>query len=213
MVVFWKICYTLLMNNKDKMINGYLYDATDIALYHQRLHAKDLCHEYNRVKPSNIKKRHQIIYKLFGDIGEIFHIEQNFWCDYGYNIEAGNNFYVNHNCVMLDCAKIKFGDNVLIAPNCGFYTAGHPLDVEKRNKWLEYAYPIYVGNNVWIGANTIVLPNVTIGDNVVIGAGSVVTKDIPSNTLAYGSPCRVIREINEEDKIKYFKKEVENVRQ
>lgn len=199
------------MDNKEKMLNGYLYDATDVSLYKERLCAKDLCFKYNHTKPSDVKKRQKIIKKLFGKIGETFNIESDFWCDYGYNIEAGNNFYINHNCVMLDCAKIKFGDNVLIAPNCGFYTAGHPLDVEKRNKWIEYAYPIYVGNNVWIGANTIVLPNVKIGDNVVIGAGSVVTKNIPSNTLAYGSPCRVIREINEEDKMKYFKNEVLNV--
>ena len=199
------------MDNKEKMLNGYLYDATDVSLYKERLSAKDLCFKYNHTKPSDVKKRQKIIKKLFGKIGEAFNIESDFWCDYGYNIEAGNNFYINHNCVMLDCAKIKFGDNVLIAPNCGFYTAGHPLDVEKRNKWIEYAYPIYVGNNVWFGANTIVLPNVKIGDNVVIGAGSVVTKDIPSNTLAYGSPCRVIREINEEDKMKYFKNEVLNV--
>ena len=196
------------MNNKEKMLNGYLYDATDLGLYKERLYAKDLCFKYNHTKPSNVNERQKIIRGLLSEIGEIFNIESDFWCDYGYNIKAGNNFYINHNCVMLDCAKIEFGDNVLIAPNCGFYTAGHPLDVEKRSKWIEYAYPIYVGNNVWFGANTIVLPNVKIGDNVVIGAGSVVTKDIPSNTLAYGSPCRVIREINEEDKMKYFKNEV-----
>lgn len=196
------------MNNKEKMLNGYLYDATDLGLYKERLYAKDLCFKYNHTKPSNVNERQKIIRELLSEIGEIFNIESDFWCDYGYNIKAGNNFYINHNCVMLDCAKIEFGDNVLIAPNCGFYTAGHPLDVEKRSKWIEYAYPIYVGNNVWFGANTIVLPNVKIGDNVVIGAGSVVTKDIPSNTLAYGSPCRVIREINEEDKMKYFKNEV-----
>ena len=196
------------MNNKEKMLNGYLYDATDLGLYKERLYAKDLCFKYNHTKPSNVNERQKIIRELLSEIGEIFNIESDFWCDYGYNIKAGNNFYINHNCVMLDCAKIEFGDNVLIAPNCGFYTAGHPLDVEKRSKWIEYAYPIYVGNNVWFGANTIVLPNVKIGDNVVIGAGSVVTKDIPPNTLAYGSPCRVIREINEEDKMKYFKNEV-----
>ena len=200
------------MNNKEKMLRGYLYDATDLELYKLRLHAKDLCFKYNNTKPSDTKKRQKIIRKLFGKTGEIFNIESDFWCDYGYNIEVGNNFYVNHNCVMLDCNKIKFGDNVLIAPNCGFYTAGHPLDVEKRNKWIEYAYPITVGNNVWFGANSIILPNVTIGDNVVIGAGSVITKDIPSNTLAYGSPCKVVREINEQDALKYFKSEEQNVR-
>ncbi len=195
------------MDNKEKMLGGYLYDATDLSLCKERLRAKDLCFKYNNLKPSDTKSRRKIILKLFGKVGNNFNIESDFWCDYGYNIEAGNNFYVNHNCVMLDCNKIKFGDNVLIAPNCGFYTAGHPLDVDNRNKWIEYAYPVTVGSNVWFGANTIVLPNVKIGDNVVIGAGSVVSKDIPSNVLAYGSPCRVIREITEEDKNKYIKAE------
>ena len=102
---------------------------------------------------------------------------------------------MNHNCVILDCAKVEFGDNVFVAPNCGFYTAGHPIDVELRNKRLEYAKPIKVGNNVWIGGNVVVLPGVTIGDNITIGAGSVVTKDIPSNSVAVGNPCRVIKSI------------------
>ena len=196
------------LSNKEKMMSGVLYDAFDKKLLKERLHAKDLCYKYNSIKVSNIKKRQKIIKKLFGKIGGVFNIESDFWCDYGYNIEIGDNFYVNHNCVMLDCAKIRFGNNVLIAPNCGFYTAAHPLDVNNRIKWLEFAHPITIGNNVWIGANTIVLPNVVIGDNVVIGAGSVVTKDIPSNSLAYGSPCRVIREI---DNDKYFKNEDKNV--
>ena len=107
------------------------------------------------------------------------------------------------NCIILDEAKVTFGDNVFIAPNCGFYTAGHPLDVEQRNKGLEYAYPITIGNNVWIGAHVCVLPGVTIGDNTVIGAGSIVTKNIPANVLAAGNPCKVIRNITEEDKLKY----------
>ena len=104
---------------------------------------------------------------------------------------------MNHNCVILDGAKVEFGDNVFIAPNCGFYTAGHPLDYETRNKGLEYAKPIKVGNNVWIGGNVIVLPGVTIGDNVVIGAGSVVNRDIPPNSVAVGNPCKVIKKIKE----------------
>lgn len=122
---------------------------------------------------------------------------QPFHCDYGYNIEIGENFFANYNCVILDGAKVTFGDNVFIAPNCSFYTAGHPIDVLQRNQGLEYALPIKIGNNVWIGGNVTVLPGVTIGDNTVIGAGSLVNKDIPSNVVAAGNPCRVIREITE----------------
>ena len=144
-----------------------------------------------------MKEREAIIRDLLGKTGKQFLIEQPFYCDYGYNIEVGENFYANVNCVMLDGARIIFGDNVFIAPNCGFYTAGHPLDVPRRNQGLEYAYPITVGNNVWIGAQVCVLPGVTIGDNCVIGAGSVVTKSIPANSLAVGNPCRVIRQLEE----------------
>ena len=122
-------------------------------------------------------------------------IMPNFYCDYGFNIEIGEKFYSNHNLVILDANKVEFGDNVFIGPNCGFYTSGHPLDYQTRNKGLEYAKPIKVGSNVWIGGNVCVMPGVTIGDNVVIGAGSVVNKDIPSNCVAVGNPCKVIKEI------------------
>lgn len=185
------------MNNKEKMLSGLMYDSNDETLVSERKKAKDLCFRYNNTNPTDTTERKKIIQELFGKIGENFNIESDFWCDYGYNIEAGENFYINHNCTILDCAKIKFGNNVFIAPNCGFYTAGHPLDYKARNKYLEFAHPINIGNNVWIGANCHILPNVTIGDNVVIGAGSLVTKDIPPNTLAYGSPCRPIKEIEQ----------------
>lgn len=122
-------------------------------------------------------------------------IEQPFLCDYGYNIHIGDNFYANHNLVILDGATVKFGDNVFVAPNCGFYTAGHPIDAAERNKGLEYARPITVGNDVWIGGNVCVLPGVTIGDDCVIGAGSVVVKDIPPHSVAVGNPCKVIKKI------------------
>ena len=184
------------MTEKEKRDNQELYDAN----YNQELtkemkKAKDLCFEYNNIKPSNRETRKEFIKKIFGKTGENILVESNFECDYGYNIYVGENFYINHNCVILDAAKVEFGDNVFIAPNCGFYTAGHPIDVELRNKGLEYAKPIKVGNNVWIGGNVVVLPGVTIGDNVVIGAGSVVNKDIPSNVVAVGNPCKVIRKI------------------
>lgn len=129
-------------------------------------------------------------------MGEHFTIEQPFLCDYGHNIFLGEDFYANFNCVILDEAPVTFGNHVFVAPNCGFYTAGHPLDAELRNRGLEYARPITIGHNVWIGAQVCVLPGVTIGDNCVIGAGSVVTKDIPAHSLAVGNPCRVVRHLN-----------------
>lgn len=138
-----------------------------------------------------------------GKTGNNLTVESPFLCDYGYNIEVGENFYANYNCVMLDGAKITFGDNVLIAPDCGFYTAGHPIDAAQRNKGLQYDKPISVGDNVWIGGGVKVMPGVTIGNNVVIGGGSVVTKDIPDNVVAVGNPCRVIRKIEEDKKTNF----------
>lgn len=184
------------MDEKEKMLAGELYDANyNKDLMEERLIAKDKCFEYNNIKPSKLEERTEFMKQILGKTGNQFLIEQPFICDYGYNIEVGENFYSNHNLVILDANKVKFGDNVFIAPNCGFYTAGHPLDYKTRNKGLEYAKPIEVGNNVWIGGNVVVLPGVTIGDNVVIGAGSIVTKDIPSNSVAVGNPCRVIKEL------------------
>lgn len=184
------------MSEKEKCINGELYDANnDAELIAERQQCKDTCYKYNQLMPSETIQREEIIKRLFGRTGRHFLIEQPFYCDYGYNIEIGENFYSNVNCVILDGAKVTFGDNVFIAPNCGFYTAGHPFDVSQRNSGLEYARPITIGNNVWIGAQVCVLPGVTIGDDCVIGAGSVVNRDIPSGSLAVGNPCRVIRKL------------------
>lgn len=177
------------MSEKEKMISGVLYNPNSEELFNDRIRAKNLCREYNNtLQPALIKE-------LFGKTEERFQIEPSFFCDYGYNIEIGENFYSNHNLVILDCAKVIFGENVFIGPNCGFYTAEHPIQAEERNKGLEFAYPITVGNNVWIGGGVTVISGVTIGDNVVIGAGSVVIKDIPSNVVAVGNPCRVIKNL------------------
>lgn len=190
------------MTEKEKAAAGRIYDANyDEQLVQERLESKYLCYDYNRTHPAAQEERKTIIKKLLGKTGESFIIEPPFFCDYGYNIEIGENFYANHNCIILDGAKVTFGDNVFIAPDCGFYTAGHPLNAEQRAQGLEYAYPIRIGNNVWIGGHTTVLPGVTIGDNTVIGAGSVVTKDIPAGVVAVGNPCRVIRPITEKDRM------------
>ncbi len=184
------------MTEKEKMLSGEIYFANCEELLKERELAKDLCYEYNNLKPSKEMERKELLKKILGVTKDNFLIEQPFICDYGYNIEIGENFYSNHNLTILDGNKVKFGDNVFIAPNCGFYTAGHPLDSETRNSGLEYTKPIEVGNNVWIGGNVVVLPGVKIGDNVVIGAGSIVNKDIPSNVVAVGNPCKVIKTID-----------------
>ena len=183
------------MSEKEKMLTGFLYDSTVENLVQERLKAKTLCYEYNSLKPNEIDKKKEILKNLLGKTGNNFTIEPNFFCDYGYNIEIGENFYSNHNLVILDPAKVTFGDNVFIGPNCGFYTPEHPIDPIERNRLLEYAKPINIGSNVWIGGSVTILSGVAIGDNVVIGAGSIVTRDIPSNSVAVGNPCKVIKKI------------------
>ena len=152
------------MTEKEKMLAHQMYDANyNKELHDERIAAKELCWEYNQLRPSNEEGQRAVLKKLLGKTGENFYITAPFWCDYGYNIELGENFYANHNLVILDCAKVKFGDNVFVAPDCGFHTAGHPIDFERRNAGFEYAYPITVGDNVWIGAGVQVMPGVTIG--------------------------------------------------
>lgn len=185
-----------MMTEKEKSQQGLLYDANfDNELLADRQKAKELLYDYNRLRPSEETERTRLLKTLLGRTGTQVLIEPPFACDYGYNIEVGENFYANVNLVILDGAKVTIGDNAFIAPNVGIYTAGHPLDAPRRNQGLEYAYPVTIGHNAWIGAGVCILPGVTIGDNVVIGAGSVVTKDIPSFSLAVGNPARVIRRL------------------
>ena len=180
------------MTEKEKLLSGELY-TVDKELAAELARAKRICEQYNRTPREEKEKRREIMRGLLGRCGQTFNIESNVWFDYGYNTEIGENFYANHDCVFLDTNKLIFGDNVFIAPQCGFYTAGHPLDAETRNAELEFAKPIKVGSSVWFGGGVRVLPGVTIGDNVVIGAGSVVVHDIPSNSVAVGNPARVIK--------------------
>ncbi len=187
------------------MLEGKAYKAFGEELFKERQYAKQLVFELNALQPGELEKRNAIIRKLFGKTGDKFFIEPPFRCDYGYNIEAGENFYANYNCTILDCARVRIGDNVLIAPNVSIYTAGHPIHHELRNQEYEYAFPVSIGNNVWIGGNAVINPGVTIGDNTVIGSGSVVVKDIPGDVIAAGNPCKVLRKITEEDKLYYYK--------
>lgn len=164
---------------------------------------KDKCYRYNQLSPNDRAAQGEILKDLIGKMGKDVIITPPFWCDYGYNITLGDNFYSNHNMIITDGAKVSFGDNVFVAPNCCFTTAEHSIDPEQRKAGIEIAKPITIGNNVWIGAGSTILAGVTIGDNAVIGAGSVVKKSIPANVVAVGVPCKVIREITEEDKRRY----------
>ena len=186
------------MSEKEKMLNGELYmPENDETLFNERIKCKTLCHKYNSLSPGKIEERKELIKQIIGKTQNKYWVEQPFYCDYGYNIEIGENFYSNHNLVILDCAKVKFGDNVFIGPNCGFYTAEHPLDSKTRNKGLEYAKSIIVGDNVWIGGGAHILSGVKVGNNVVIAAGAVVTKDVPDNCVVAGVPAKKIKDLDE----------------
>ena len=191
------------MTEKEKSTLGFLYNPYAKDLTEERSKCKDLCYKYNFLIPSDINNQKKIIKELINDPNNTAIITAPFWCDYGYNITVGKNFYCNHNLIILDEAKVNIGDNVFFAPHCCVATAGHPIDAEQRETGLEIALPVTIGNDVWIGANVTILPGVNIGSNVVIGAGSLVNKDIPSNVVAAGNPCKVIRNITEKDKEKY----------
>ena len=187
------------MTEKQKMYMGILYRADDEHLIAERNYAKGITREYNQTHPDREEDRKNLMGRLLGKVGEKAHIETPFYCNYGYRISIGNNFFSNFNVTILDGGQVTIGDNVYIAPNVGIYTAQHPTDVRRRNLGYEWALPVVIGDNVWIGGNATIMPGVTIGSNVTIGAGSVVTKDIPDNVIAAGNPCRVIREVKEGD--------------
>ena len=172
-----------MKTEKEKMLAGEPYLASDAELVNERLAAKELIFDLNTLRPAKIEERNALLQKLLGKTAGNFYVEPPFRCDYGYNTEVGENFYANYNLVILDCARVKIGSNVFIAPNVGIYTAGHPIHADLRNQELEFALPIEIGDNVWIGGNVVINPGVTIGSNAVIGSGSVVTKDIPENGM------------------------------
>lgn len=197
------------MTNKELMLMGELYKLNDDKeLNEDFMRARRLTRLFNSMTEEQMEERKEIIKELFKSTGENVHVEQTFHCDYGCHISVGENFYANYDCIMVDVCEIIIGDNVLLAPRVGLYTAGHPIDAAVRNEGLEFGKPVIIGDNVWIGENAVINPGVTIGSGVVIGSGSVVTKDIPDHVVAVGNPCRVLRKINEEDKI-YWEKERE----
>jgi len=178
-----------------KMLAGGLYNANHSELVAKRKRAREITRIYNQTTEDEFEKRTELLNALLGKVGQNIYIEPPFYCDYGINIFAGDGLYLNFGCVVLDCAEVHFGENVLCGPYVQIYTVAHPFDPRARSEGLEFAKPIHIGDQVWIGGGSIILPGVTIGDNTVIGAGSVVTKDIPAKVLAAGNPCRVIREL------------------
>lgn len=192
------------MKKKPKVpINCFFQGCYNPAYEEEIRKGKEKCFMYNRLCPNDRTAQAEILKDLLGKMGKETIITPPFWCDYGYNIFVGDYFYSNHNLIITDGAKVTFGNNVFIAPNCCFTTAEHAIDPEMRKSGIEIAKPITIGNNVWIGAGSTILAGVEIGDNTVIGAGSVVTKPIPSNVVAVGVPCKVLREITEKDKTSY----------
>ncbi|MBR6162780.1 sugar O-acetyltransferase [bacterium] len=190
------------MSELKKMLKGEWYNATDSELLELRGRARGLVEEYNTLSVSDLKSHIKVLKQLFKKSDSKTFIEPPLRCDYGFNVSVGKRFYANYNLVLLDSAEIIIGDNVMIAPNVSIYTVNHPLHHTDRNKFFEQAKPVKIEDNVWIGGNVVILGGVTIGKNSVIGAGSVVTKNIPSNSLAFGNPCKVVRKITSKDRIK-----------
>ena len=193
------------MTQKERMLANLPYKAWMDGLEEERIENRKRIYEYNNLPPEQWDRKTELLKNILGKTGENVHINAPFHCDYGYNIEVGENFFANYNLIILDVAKVKIGDNAQIAPNVSIYTAGHPIHPDSRNSGYEYGIDVTIGDNVWIGGNAVIMPGVTIGNNVVIGAGSVVTKDLPDNVIAIGNPCRIIREITEADRDFYYK--------
>ena len=192
------------MTQKERRDHELPYIADEDVLKEMKKTRK-LLREFNMADPCDFDKQAAIAGQLIPHSDGPISITQPFYCDYGTHIHVGKKFLTNYNCTILDVGKVYIGDNVLFGPNVAVYTAGHPIHPETRNTGYEYGISVKIGNNVWVGGNTVIAPGVTIGDNVVIGAGSIVTKDLPANVVAAGNPCRVIRKVTEEDKKYYYR--------
>ncbi len=183
------------MKEYEKMLAGEVYQATDPELIQELNRVKDLCWMYNQLRPTMLQERNALLQQILGKADEDTFISQPFLCDYGKHIRVGKRFYANYNLVVLDAGYVTFGDDCFVGPNVGIYTACQSTEPVERNTRKEWALPIHIGNNVWIGGGVQILPGVTIGDNVTIGAGSVVVRDIPSNSVAVGNPATVVKKL------------------
>ena len=188
------------MTDKEKMIAGLPYQANGELLFKERQRAKTILQRFNQLHPEKIRERKGLLKQLLRVKGGRFLIEPPFFCDYGYNIQLGDNVYANYHLTILDSAPVEIGDDVLIGPHVSIFTAGHPIDPQLRVEGWEFALPVRIGDRAWIGGHTVINPGVSIGQNTVIGSGAVVTRDIPDNVVAAGNPCRVLREINDRDR-------------
>lgn len=186
-----------MKTEKEKMLNGEMYDPADPVLVKEREEARRLVRLFNQTTEQEDEKRVELLKELLGSTGKDVYMEPNIRFDYGYNTHVGENFFANFDCTFLDVCEIHIGDNCMLAPGVQIYTATHPLDPVERNSGKEYAKPVIIGDNVWIGGHAIINPGVTIGDNVVVASGAVVTKDVPNNVVVGGNPARIIKEINE----------------
>lgn len=186
-----------MSSEQEKMLNGELYDPTDPELVADRNRVRDLTSRYNNTAPDDQTERRDLIEELFGSVGEKCQIEPPFRCDYGYNIHVGENFYVNFDCVILDAGRVEIGRNCMIAPGVHIYTATHPLNATERIKGPEYAKPVTVGDNVWIGGQAVINPGVTVGDDSVIASGAVVTEDVPDEVVVQGNPATVVKDLSD----------------
>ena len=194
----------------EKLQSGEIYNDFDQDLFNRRVEAKKLFRAYNRLADEEVESRNDIMKQLFKSVGSNVWIEPDFRCEFGKNISIGNDVYINFGCVILDCGPVTIGNQVLIGPNVGIYDANHALDAQERMDGALIPGKISIGNRVWIGGGTIILPGVTIGDDTVIGAGSIVTHDIPSGVVAVGNPCRVLRKLTDKDKVGYQSLKLEN---
>ncbi len=184
------------MTEKEKMLTGQLYNAGDPVLSAEREKTRLLVQRINNLNENHKKERIKLMYELLDKSGNDLWIEPPFFCDYGYNIHLGNNVYMNYNCCILDAMEVNIGNNTMLGPSVQVYTSTHPMDIKTRSEMLEYAKPIHIGNDVWIGGGAIICPGVRIGNGVVVGAGAVVTKDIPDHVFVAGNPAKLIRTIN-----------------
>lgn len=193
------------MSVRERMKDGRVYFYNDEEIMKEQEQCMEILYDFNNTRPSQMKKRNEILKSLLAQVGENCYVEPPLHANWGKNTHFGNNVYANFNLTLVDDTDIFVGDNVMFGPNVTLATAGHPINPDLRIKAAQFNIPITIGNNVWLGAGVVVMPGVNIGDNSVIGAGSVVTKDIPANVVAVGNPCRVMREINERDKKYYYK--------